>query len=130
MALETCCEGLLQDAGHLCARSACGAVLDCALLPRLPEVAAAERADARRGAHPYALSLTGGEEYALLLAVAPQRERGLLAALAEVGSPGAVIGRLESGSAVRLVDGTEPLPAPGQTGFDHLAPAPAPRRRR
>ena len=88
------------------------------------------RADGRRGAHPYALSLAGGEEYALLLAVPPQKQRRLLAALAKAGSPGAVIGRLEAGSAVRLVEGTAPLPVPGRTGFDHLAPVSAPRRRR
>ena len=118
-------DGLLQDAGHLCERSGCAAVLDCALFPRLPEVVAAERADARRGAHPYALSLGGGEEYALLLAVAPQKERRLLAALAKAGSPGVRIGRLEEGggegAAVRLVEGERPLPLPAQRGFDHLA---------
>ncbi len=120
-------DGLLQDAGHLCQRSGCGAVLDCALFPRLPEVAAAERGDARQGAHPYALSLGGGEEYALLLAVAPRRERRLLAALAKCGSPGVVIGRLEEGSAVRLVEGDEALLLPAHGGFDHLAGRPAQR---
>lgn len=126
-------DGLLQDTGHLCKRSGCGAVLECDLLPRLSEVAAAERAGARRGAHPYALSLGGGEEYALLLAVAPQRARRLLAALAKARSPGVVIGRLEEGSAVRLVEGGRPLPLPSRAGFDHLASAaaaPAGKRRR
>jgi thiamine-monophosphate kinase len=116
-------DGLLQDAGHLCKRSGCGAVLDCALFPRLPEVAAAERTGARGGAHPYALSLGGGEEYALLLAVAPRKERRLLAALAKVGSPGVRVGRLEAGSAVRLVEGEQQLPLPARAGFDHLASA-------
>ena len=114
-------DGLLADLGHLCDRSGCGALVDCAALPRLAAVARAEAADARRGAHPHALSLAGGEDYALLLAVAPARRRRLLAALERAGSPGAVIGRLEATRGLRLTEAGRALPLPARAGFDHFA---------
>ena len=114
-------DGLLKDLGQLCARSGCGAVIDCSALPRLASVVLAEAGDAQRGTHPYALSLGGGEEYALLLAVAPARLGRLLSALAAAGSPGTPIGRLEAKRGVRLTDGTRALPLPLRAGFDHLA---------
>lgn len=123
-------DGLLQDLGHLCQRSGCGAVLDCALLPRGPAVVAAEAEDARGGAHPYALSLTGGEDYALLLAVPPAAVQPLLAALAAAATHprygvnqrylGTVIGRLVRGAQVRLTEGKKRLQRPARGGFDHL----------
>ena len=114
-------DGLLGDLGHLCARSGCGAALDCARLPRIPAVAKADAVGARAGRHPYALSLGGGEEYALLLAAAPRQERRLLEALSRTGFPGTVIGRLERAPGVRLTEGRRALPLPQQAGFDHLA---------
>ena len=114
-------DGLLRDLGHLCARSGCGALLDCGALPRLPAVVRAEQEAARAGAHPHALSLAGGEEYALLLAVAPARLARLQAALGGAGAEGAVIGRLERTPGVRLCEGGRALPLPARAGFDHLA---------
>ncbi len=75
-------DGLLQDLGHLCARSGCAAELACERLPRSPLVRAHEARAARRGDHPYALSLAGGEDYALLLAVPAARAPTLLRRLA------------------------------------------------
>ena len=123
-------DGLLQDLGHLCQRSGCGAVVDCALLPRGPAVVAAEAEDARGGAHPYALALTGGEDYALLLAVPPANVEPLLDALAAAATHprygvtqrhlGRVIGRLVRGTQVTLTEASKRLPLPSQRGFDHL----------
>jgi thiamine-monophosphate kinase len=113
-------DGLLQDLGHLCARSGVGAVVDCALLPRLPAVARAEATSARSGAHPYALSLAGGEDYALLFAVRPRRLGALLAALGQAGSPGCPIGRLVREKGIGLEQAGRRLPLPPQRGHDHL----------
>jgi thiamine-monophosphate kinase len=114
-------DGLLQDASHLCKRSGCGAVLDCGLLPRSQAVAAADARLAREGGHPFALSLSGGEEYALLFSVRRRRLPRLLQQLERAGSPGAVIGALEPGAGVRLVEGERPIDLPLRAGFDHLA---------
>jgi thiamine-monophosphate kinase len=103
-------DGLLRDLGHLCAQSACGATIECAALPigRL----AAREADA------LALALSGGEDYALLLAVRPRKLGALLRA-----APRAVeIGRLLPASAgVSLTEHGVARPLPASPGFDHLA---------
>ena len=54
-------DGLVQDLGHLCRASACGAVLEAALVPLSP---------AARGAD-LSLLLTGGDDYELLFAAPP-----------------------------------------------------------
>jgi thiamine-monophosphate kinase len=116
-------DGLLQDLGHLCARSRCGAELQCELLPRTALVRAADAASAARGGHRYAVSLAGGEEYALLLAVPPRRLERLLLALERAGAAWSAIGRLTAGRALRLREGGRRLPVPARGGFDHLGGA-------
>ena len=54
-------DGLVQDLGHLCRASGCGAVLEGARVPLSPEA---------RGAD-LALLITGGDDYELLFAVPP-----------------------------------------------------------
>jgi thiamine-monophosphate kinase len=115
-------DGLLQDLGHLCARSRCGAQLDCSLLPRHPLVARTEALEAANGAHPYALSLSGGEDYALVLAVAPRRLDVLLSALTSAQVGWSVIGKLTTGRSIQLRERGRRLPLPERRGFDHLAP--------
>ena len=97
-------DGLLADLGHLLKASRCGARLDAEALPLSP-----------RATLPQAL--TGGEDYALLLAVSPRRLPALLAALRE---PVAVVGSLERNPGLRVVSHGAPLALPEERGWDHL----------
>jgi thiamine-monophosphate kinase len=108
-------DGLVQDLGHLCAASGVGATVAVADVPVSPRY----RARARALADPDRPALAGGEDYELLVAVPPRRLAAARAAAREAGTPLAVIGRLERGRRVRLLDrdGRE-RPAPG--GHDHL----------
>lgn len=113
-------DGLLADLGHLLRSSGCAARLDLGRLPRSAAVRAAERALAEGGAHPFALSLAGGEDYALLLAVRPARELRLLAALHRAGAKTATVGECTRGAGVSLFLGGRPVAPPPQGGWDHL----------
>jgi thiamine-monophosphate kinase len=115
-------DGLLKDLSHLLRASGCGAEIDCATLPRPPGVRRAEAALAQGGEHRYALSLAGGEDYALLFAVREARLRALLAALGKAGVAARAIGRCVAGSGVTLREGEETLALPERTGWDHLDP--------
>ena len=68
-------DGLVQDLGHLCRASGCGAAVEAALLPL------SDAARAAVGADPALLSLalTGGDDYELLFAAPPERSEEVLA---------------------------------------------------
>jgi thiamine-monophosphate kinase len=115
-------DGLSVDLVELCSGGALGAVVDAARVPVDPRAAGLERA---RGGDPLALALHGGEDYELLLAVAP----GALEDLGELARVWSVevaaIGEFVEGEPqVRLRDagGERPL-LPG--GHDHFRPGPA-----
>jgi len=112
-------DGLLQDLGHLCARSGCGARLELDALPRSAAVRALEQAG-----KDLALTLAGGEEYALLLAAPPARARLLLRKLRRAKLPAAEIGGLtprRSGSpAIALFSSGRAVSLPRKRGHDHL----------
>ena len=121
-------DGLLQDLGHLCARSGCAAELHVESLPRSAAVRAHEAKAAARGADPYALSLAGGEEYALLLAVPRKHAAKLRARLARAQIASTVIGSLvkpgrssHTQSAITLFEKNRAIPLPERLGHDHLA---------
>ncbi len=102
-------DGLLHDLGQLCKRSGVGAELALEALP----IPAAVRA-APDG---LALALAGGEDYELLLAVAPARLAALQRIAQETGTPLTVIGRITRGRRLRLRGG-EALPAALLVGWD------------
>ena len=114
-------DGLSLDLVEICGRSGVGAVIDSARLPVDSRVAGLERA---RGGDALSLALHGGEDYQLLLAVAPG-DLDELAELARVWSVEVTaIGEFVEGEAVvwlRDAAGERPL-APG--GHDHFRPAP------
>ncbi len=116
-------DGLLADLGHLLRASGCGAELYLDELPRSAAVRAAEAALARAGEHRYALSLPGGEDYALLFAVRPARERALLAALRRSRTAARTVGRCVQGSSIALRERGRAVPLPRQAGWDHLSRA-------
>lgn len=106
-------DGLVQDIGHLCRESACGAVIEANLVP----LSDAARAAGDR----LALCLTGGDDYELAMAVPPAHDGALLAACATAGVAVTRIGRFVSGPPavkVRRADGsTMALPS---GGWSHL----------
>jgi len=95
-------DGFLQDLGHLCRASGVGAVVECSALP----LGKAARAlpDGME------LALSGGEDYALLLAVPTRRALGF----------GRVVGRFTRSREIVLTELGQPRPLPRQAGFDHL----------
>jgi thiamine-monophosphate kinase len=99
-------DGFAADVGHICERSGVGVVLDRAALPLAPGVR--EAADAL-GVDASGFALSGGDDYELAIAIAPERVEELRAAIAPV--PLTVAGRF-----TRAEDGEE-LPR----GWDHFA---------
>jgi thiamine-monophosphate kinase len=108
-------DGLLADLGHLCAASGVGAVVERALLPRLPAVA---RLDA--AGHDFAAC--GGEDYELLVAC-PDGVVARIDALARAsGTPLTVIGRcVDAADGVVLRDQNGMPHTVHAHGFDHFA---------
>jgi thiamine-monophosphate kinase len=111
-------DGLLQDLGHLCRASGCGAAVEAAALPLSDAARAAVAAD------PALLSLVlgGGDDYELLFAAPPERSGEVLARAAAAGTAVSPIGAFVEGPpavAARGADGA-PLPAPGQGGWSHF----------
>lgn len=105
-------DGLLQDLGHVCARSGVGAELFATALPVRPAVR-------REGLE---LALAGGEDYEILCTAPPQRARALLAAARRRGIPLARIGVVRATRGIRLLDERgEPMPLPVRGGWEHFA---------
>jgi len=112
-------DGLASDLGHVCRASGVGAVVDVAALPLSAELGELCRA---AGGDPLALALGGGEDYRLLVAVAPEGVEPLTRSVAAAtGRRLYEIGEVVPGSGIRLrhPDGRlEPLTL---SGFDHFA---------
>ncbi|NTX34447.1 thiamine-phosphate kinase [Myxococcus llanfairpwllgwyngyllgogerychwyrndrobwllllantysiliogogogochensis] len=103
-------DGLAQDLGHLCTASGVRAVVE---LARLPMSAAVRRELGPEGA------LAGGEDYELLLAVAPGRGRAFERACARGGHVVTRVGVLSEGAGWVIHDEAgRAVRRPG--GFDHF----------
>lgn len=109
-------DGLSTDAGRLARASGCGALLE-----GVPVHPAAEAVARAAGDEPLAYALHGGEDFELLVAVAP-RAFGHLAARyrAHFGTPLLPVGRLEAEPGLRL-DGGAGRRDLAAAGWDHLA---------
>jgi thiamine-monophosphate kinase len=92
-------DGFLRDLEHLCRESRCGAVVESTALP----------------AEDVELALSGGEDYALLLAVPRRKLAALKRAVRCVE-----VGRILKGSGIQLTELGLPRPLPLTRGFDHL----------
>lgn len=107
-------DGVLQDLGHICELSGVGAMVDLESLPLSDEYREV------CGADPYALALSGGEDYELLFCL-PKEKRGTAEELVQhLGLRFSVIGEVTPKGPVQLV-------APGgvsyrleRAGFDHF----------
>ena len=109
-------DGLLADLGHICEASQVGAVVELARLPLSPAarlVAAAEPAIRQRLA-------SGGDDYELLFTAQEAAAAAISALGTELSLPLTVVGRIEPGGGVRLVDAegrTIPVEAAGYRHF-------------
>lgn len=103
-------DGLLLDLQRLCAASGCGAEVDLDALPLSPAFVSARGED--RSARLFAA--TGGDDYALLAAAAPEVSLSL---------PGEArvtcIGALAPGSSLSLTDASGSVPLPETLGHEH-----------
>ncbi|MBS2022914.1 MAG: thiamine-phosphate kinase [Deltaproteobacteria bacterium] len=117
-------DGLLQDLTHLLRASRCDAVVELQSIPlhyaleSLVEGALVDTPDA------LAYALTGGEDYALLLAMPAAHAEKFVQKLAKMGEIAAVIGKLmkpsPQGPRVQLTSHGAPVAPALPPGFDHL----------
>jgi thiamine-monophosphate kinase len=110
-------DGLVQDLGHLCRASGVGARIGTAELP----LSEAYRRRAPPGRERYLPALTGGEDYELVVAVAPPLLPAARAAAARARVPLTVVGRFVRGKGVRVVGPRGELVPLEAGGHDHLA---------
>jgi thiamine-monophosphate kinase len=112
-------DGLSSDLFEMCTRSGVAAVIDAAALPVDPKAAGLARA---AGGDPFELALHGGEDYQLLLAVAPEEIDDVRELARVFGAEITAVGEFVAGEpSLRLRDakGERPL-AP--RGHDHFRP--------
>ena len=110
-------DGLSSDLLEICCASGVAAVIDRSLLPVDPRAAGLARAS---GGDPVELALHGGEDYQLLLAIAPDELDEARELTRVFGATLTPVGRLVEGEPqLRLLDaeGERPL-APA--GHDHF----------
>ena len=82
-------DGLSSDLIHMCDASGLGCEIDAAALPIRRAV---REFCAKRGIDPVRFALHAGEDYALLLSVAPQRAREVCRIIRNAGAPASIIG--------------------------------------
>jgi thiamine-monophosphate kinase len=108
-------DGLVQDCGHLCRASGCGAVIEAVRVPLSPAARALVTADPAL----LPLALTGGDDYELLFAAPPGA--GIEALASAAGIPVTRIGEFTEGPAeVRVMDAAGALLALPAGGWSHF----------
>jgi thiamine-monophosphate kinase len=117
-AMMDCSDGLSTDLGRLTRASGCGALID-----RVPVDPAADAVAQALGGDGRAYALHGGEDFELLVAVAPRAFAHLSGRFRQrFGSPLLPVGRVEKQEGLRLLEASverELVPA----GWDHLRAA-------
>ena len=112
-------DGLYADVQKLCAASGVGARIDTASLPLSEGISAVA---AHVGQDPLDLALAGGEDFELLMAVAPGNVDTVRAAVAATGTNLTAIGEVtRTGLRIVAPDGHSDLPL-DRRGWDHFAP--------
>jgi thiamine-monophosphate kinase len=107
-------DGVLADLGHICELSGVGARLDLSRLPLSEEYRALPLED------PYAMALSGGEDYELLFCVPVGLGEQVEALLDRLGLQVSRIGEITAGSGIALVDAEGNAYTPVRRGFDHF----------
>jgi thiamine-monophosphate kinase len=109
-------DGLVQDLGHLCRAAGCGAEIRADAVPLSAAASAALAVDAAL----LPLILTGGDDYELLLAAAPEAADAVRAAGIKAGVPVARIGRFIAGEGVVVRDASGATIMLPQGGWSHF----------
>jgi thiamine-monophosphate kinase len=109
-------DGLVQDLGHLCRAAGCGAEISAAALPLSAAASAALAQDAAL----LPLILTGGDDYELLFAAAPEDADTVRAAGITAGVPVARLGRFIASEGVVVRDGSGAAITLPQGGWSHF----------
>jgi thiamine-monophosphate kinase len=109
-------DGLLADLGHICETSQLSAVVELSLLPLSPAAQAAVERDV--GLH--ARLAAGGDDYELLFTAAAEASGDIDALSTRFGIPITMIGRLEAGTGVRLIDPDARAIPLNQIGYRHF----------
>lgn len=107
-------DGLLADLGHICELSGVGGRLDLSRLPLSEEYRALSLED------PYAMALSGGEDYELLFCVPDGLGGEVEALFARLGLQVSRIGEITAGSGIALVDAEGKEYTTMRRGFDHF----------
>jgi len=108
--------GLVQDLGHLCRAAGCGAEVIADAVPLSAAASAALAGDAAL----LPLILTGGDDYELLFAAAPEDAAAVRAAGEKAGVPVARLGRFIAGEGVVVRDGSGAAITLPQGGWSHF----------
>ena len=107
-------DGLLLDARRMAEASGCAAMIDLGRLP-LSSAFVAERGS---GLEPRMFAAAGGDDYALLAALAPDLDAATLSL--PQGTRITRVGSLTAGEAsLSLIHGGEPVELPERLGFEH-----------
>ena len=115
-------DGLVKDFSRMCSASGVGGTIEAARVP----LSAEARTLVAGGAVALADLLTGGEDYVVLVTVAPERAGQLERSASAVKTPVTRIGTIEAGSAVRVIDAAGKDMAFASTGWDHFSASPTP----
>jgi thiamine-monophosphate kinase len=98
-------DGLVGDLGKLCRVSSVAADIDIARVP----LSAAARAAIAAAPALLETALTGGDDYEIVLTVAPEKLTAFREAAAAAGVPVTEIGRVQAGEGVRFLRDGKPL---------------------
>ena len=112
-------DGLAGDLGHVLDRSGVAAVVDVDALPRSADLMAQPVAMQRE------CLLAGGDDYELVFTAPVERRDAVAEAAAVAATTVTRVGRIESGSGLRFVDGAGRDIAGPASSFDHFRAAPA-----
>jgi thiamine-monophosphate kinase len=110
-------DGLGGDLGHVLHASGVGATVELAALPRSADLA--EQADALQRE----CLLSGGDDYELVFTAAADRRDAVAAAARASATPVTRIGRIETGSGLRVVDAAGREIGAPVASFDHFRAA-------
>ena len=110
-------DGLVPDAGHVCRARGVGAEIEAELVPLSPAARAV-------GGQWRERCLNGGDDYELILAVAPEREGELLKASRDSGIAVTRIGRFAGAEASVTVRDASGAPIVLPAGWSHFAQGP------
>jgi len=109
-------DGLAADLAHLCTASGCGAQVEVAAVPLSEPVAELVAGSPDL----IGTALTGGDDYELLLAAAPDRVSAVLAAARQAGTRLTDIGAVTASTAVEFLDRDGKPLALERPGFTHF----------